>query len=110
MSLSVQLLHREDFESRTFRALAGAAAMGVVAGLAWRVRVPLEPGYFAVVAAAMAGARTAPRHALSLRIALALFPVLPFCFDAPGLAQVGLAGASASALVAWLGQGKDVTG
>ncbi len=110
MALSVQFLHREEFESRTLRALGGAACMGILGAVAQRLHFPLEPGYFAVVAAALAGAKVAPRHAIGLRLALVVLPAVPFFFDTPDPLPQSLAGATAAALVAWLGNGRDESG
>jgi len=113
MALSLQFLHREEFESRTLRALGGGAGMGVLGALALRVweplapvaRLSLEPGYFAVVAAALAGARAVPGYGLGLRAALTVLPAFPFFFGAPDPLPQSVAGCVAAALVAWLGHG-----
>ncbi|WP_164011085.1 DUF1090 domain-containing protein [Pyxidicoccus trucidator] len=110
MALSMQFLHREEFESRTLRALGGAACMGVLGAVAQRLNFPLEPGYFAVVAAALAGAKVAPQHAVALRLALVVLPAVPFFFDTVEPIPQSLAGATAAALVAWLGSGSDKPG
>ncbi|MFP2931675.1 hypothetical protein ACLESO_42130 [Pyxidicoccus sp. 3LG] len=110
MALSMQFLHREEFESRTLRALGGTACMGVLAAIAQKVHFPLEAGYFAVVAAALAGVKASPKHALGLRAALAVLPALPFFFDAPEPIPESLAGGIAAALVAWLGNGREEPG
>ncbi|MCP3136838.1 hypothetical protein [Pyxidicoccus xibeiensis] len=110
MALSLQFLHREEFESRTLRALGGAASVGILAAIAQKLHFPLEAGYFAVVAAALAGAKAPPRHAMGLRAALAVLPALPFFFDAPEPLPQSLAGGIAAALVAWLGNGREETG
>ncbi len=110
MALSVQLLHREEFESRPLRALGGAACMGILGAVAQRLHFPLEAGYFAVVAAALVGAKVAPRHAMGLRLALVTLPAVPFFFDTPEPLPQSLAGAIAAALVAWLGSGRDEPG
>lgn len=110
MALSLQFLHREEFESRTLRALGGAACMGVLGAITQRLHFPLEPGYFAVVAAALAGARPGPRHAVGLRAALLVVPSLPFFFDTPDPVPQSLAAALAAALVAWLGHGREEPG
>ncbi|WNZ62476.1 hypothetical protein QEG98_01085 [Myxococcus sp. MxC21-1] len=52
MALSVQYFHREEFETRTLRALGGAACMGLVAGAVPHLH--LTPEYLAIVAAAQA--------------------------------------------------------
>ncbi|MCP3099230.1 hypothetical protein LZ198_10145 [Myxococcus sp. K15C18031901] len=115
MALSLQFLHREEFESRTLRALMGGAGMGVLAALLGRVWDPLflaprahlslEPGYFAVVAAALVGARAVPGYNLGLRAALAVLPAFPFFFGAPEPLPQSVAACIAAALVAWLGHG-----
>jgi hypothetical protein len=110
MALSVQFLHREEFESRTLRALGGAAAMGVLAALALRLRITLDPGYFAVVAAALAGAKPALGYGVALRAALAVLPAFPFFFSAVDPVPQALAGAIAAGLVAWLGHGREGVG
>jgi hypothetical protein len=110
MALSVQFLHREEFESRTLRALGGAACMGILGAVAQRLYFPLEPGYFAVVAGALVGAKASARHAMGLRAALAVLPALPFFFDTPEPLPQSLAGGIAAALVAWLGNGREEAG
>ncbi|QSQ21225.1 hypothetical protein JY651_39505 [Pyxidicoccus parkwayensis] len=110
MALSVQFLHREEFESRTLRALGGAACMGILGAAAQRLHFPMDPGYFAVVAAALAGARALPRHAIALRIGIATLPVLPFLLGLDDPLPQSLAGAVAAALVAWLGNGRGEAG
>ncbi|WP_163993812.1 hypothetical protein [Pyxidicoccus caerfyrddinensis] len=110
MALSVQFLHREEFESRTLRALGGAACMGILGAAAQRLHFPLELGYFAVVAAAIAGAKATPRNAIGLRIGLAVLPTVPFLLDLPDPLPQSLAGAIAAALVAWLGNGRGESG
>ncbi|MBJ6760585.1 hypothetical protein JGU66_07400 [Myxococcaceae bacterium JPH2] len=110
MSLTLQVLHREEFESRTFRALAGAGAMGVLAAIALRVRVHVEPGFFAVAAAALAGARPSAGYALALRSALLVLPIVPLLLELPEPLPLGLAAAITSALVAWLGHGREGVG
>ncbi len=110
MALSVQFLHREEFESRTLRALGGAAAMGVLAALALRLRINPDPGYYAVVAAALAGAKPALGYGAALRAALVVLPAFPFFFAAPHPVPQALAGAIAAGLVAWLGHGREGAG
>jgi hypothetical protein len=110
MSLSLQLLHREDFESRTLRALLGGAAAGVLGALALRLRVPVDPGYLAVVGAALLGARPSPGARWGLRLALAAMPLVPHLFDGPTVVAQGLSGAAAAALVAWRGLERETPG
>jgi hypothetical protein len=110
MALSVQFLQREEFERRTLRALGGAACMGILGAAAQRLHFPLEPGYFAVAAAAIAGAKAMPRNAVGLRVALAALPAVPFFFGAADPLPQSLAGAIAAALVAWQGNGRDEPG
>ncbi|AGC41552.1 hypothetical protein MYSTI_00193 [Myxococcus stipitatus DSM 14675] len=118
MAFSMQFLHREEFESRTVRALGGGACMGIFAALALRlwepfqhvVHLSLEPGYFAVVAAALAAAKPTQGYALGLRAALMVLPVFPFFFAAPAPLPQSVAGAIAAALVAWLGHGREGAG
>lgn len=118
MALSLQFLHREEFESRTFRALGGGACMGIFAALALRVwepftpivRLTLEPGYFAVVAAALAAAKPLKGYGLGLRAALAVLPVFPFLFSAPHPLPQSVAACIAAALVTWLGNGRESAG
>jgi hypothetical protein len=106
MAFSLQLLHREDFEGRTLRALAGGAAVGVMAALAQRFGLPVDPG-FAVVAAALAGARPVTGYGAVLRTALVALTALPYFFDAVAPVPQAISGAIAAALVGWLGQGGD---
>lgn len=110
MALSLQFLHREEFESRTLRALAGAAGVGILAALALRLRITPDPGYFAVVAAALAGAKPALGTGVALRAALVALPIVPFLFSAPQPVPQALAGAIAAALVAWRGHGREGAG
>ncbi|MCK8501516.1 autophagy-related protein 17 [Myxococcus fulvus] len=118
MALSLQFLHREEFESRTLRALGGGACMGIFAALALRlwapfepvVRLTLEPGYFAVLGAALAAARTAKGGGWGLRAALTVLPVFPFLFSAPWPLAQSVAGCIAAALVTWLGHGREQPG
>ena len=81
MAFSLQLLHREDFEGRTLRAIAGGAAVGLIAALADRVGIRLDPAV-AIVAAALAAARPVTGYKGALLIALALLPIFPFFFKA----------------------------
>ncbi|WP_338872196.1 hypothetical protein [Myxococcus stipitatus] len=118
MAFSMQFLHREEFESRTVRAMGGGACMGIFATLALRlwepfqhvVHLALEPGYFAVVAAALAAAKPAKGYGLGLRAALTVLPVFPFFFAAPSPLPQSVAGCIAAALVAWLGHGREGAG
>ncbi len=109
MAFSLQLLHREDFEVRTLRALAGGAAAGVLAALAQRFHIPLDPG-FAVWAGAMVGAQPVAGYGAALRLALAALPALPYFFDATPPVPQSFSAAIAAALVTWLGQGGDRVG
>ncbi|WP_224368639.1 hypothetical protein [Hyalangium versicolor] len=106
MAFSLQLLHREDFERRTLRALAGGGAVGVLAALAQRFHIPLDPG-FAVVAAGLAGAQPVLGYTAALRLALAVLPALPYFFEATDPVPQAFSGAIAAALVAWAGQGNE---
>lgn len=108
MALSVQYFHREEFESRTLRALGGAACMGLVAGAIPDLH--LTPEYLAVVAAAQACVKPTGVHPLALRMALVVLPALPYFFRAPDPLPLSLAGALAAALVAWLGHGREQPG
>ncbi|WP_426756279.1 hypothetical protein [Myxococcus sp. Y35] len=110
MALSVQLFHREEFETRTLRALGGAAGMGLLAGAAQRLHMDLGPGYFAVAAAALACAKPTGVHPLALRLALAVLPALPHFFEAPDPVPQSIGAALAAALVAWLGHGREHPG
>ena len=110
MALTAQFLHREEFESRTLRALGGAAFVGVRGAVAQRLHFPLEPGYFAVVAAALAAAKPPLKYGILLRTALVLGPTLPFFFSTEEPLPQSLAGAIAAALVAWLGNGREEPG
>jgi hypothetical protein len=106
MAFSLQLVHREDFEGRTLRALAGGAAVGTLAALAQRIGLPVDPG-FAVVAAALAGARPVTGYSAALRAALVALPAFPYFFEAASPVPQAFSGAIAAALVAWLGQGGE---
>ncbi|MDY7226386.1 hypothetical protein [Hyalangium rubrum] len=106
MAFSLQLLHREDFEGRTLRALAGGAAVGVVAALGERFGIPINPG-FAVVAAALAGARPVLGYSAALRLSLAVLPTLPYFFDGTAPVPQAFSGAIAAGLVGWIGQGGE---
>jgi hypothetical protein len=106
MAFSLQLLHREDFEGRTLRALAGGAAVGIVAALADRLGVTVDPG-IAVIAAGLAAARPITGYGAAVRIGLALLPALPFFFDAPPYVAQAFCGAIAAALTCWMGPGGD---
>lgn len=109
MSLSLQLLNREDFETRTLRALLGGAGAGVLAAMAHTLHVPVQPAYFAVVGAAMAAVKP-PRGfwGLALRAGLVVLPMFPFFYARAPLSQ-GLAAAIAAGLVTWAGQGQEET-
>jgi len=109
MAFSLQLLHREDFEGRTLRALAGGGAVGILAALAQRFGVTLDPG-FAVVAAALAAARPMLGYSAALRLALAVLPALPYFFDAVSPVPQAFSGAIAAALVALAGQNGERLG
>ncbi|MBN1203960.1 MAG: hypothetical protein JXB05_03420 [Myxococcaceae bacterium] len=106
MAFSLQLLHREDFEGRTLRALAGGAAVGVLAALAQRFHISVDPG-FAVVAAGLAAARPPTGYSAMLRLALAVLPALPYFFDATAPVPQAFSGAIAAALVAFMGPGGE---
>ncbi|GHG89604.1 hypothetical protein [Comamonas sp. JC664] len=110
MALSLQFFHREEFESRTLRALGGAACVGLVAGAAQRLHVDLGPGYLAVAAAALACAKPTGVHPLTLRLALAVVPALPYFFEAPEPVPQSIGGALAAALVGWVGLGREHPG
>lgn len=110
MAFSLQLLHREDFEGRTLRALAGGGAVGILAALAQRFGLPpMDPG-FAVVAAALAAARPALGYSAALRLALAVLPALPYLFGAEPPVPHAFSGAIAAALVALAGQNGERLG
>jgi hypothetical protein len=107
MSLSLQLLNREDFETRTLRALLGGAVAGALAAVAHRLRIPVEPAYLAVVGASMAAVKPpAGFWGIALRLALAVLPAGPF-FYAPAQLSQGLCAALAAGLVTWAGQGHE---
>ncbi|RKH09630.1 hypothetical protein D7V97_15925 [Corallococcus sp. CA053C] len=111
MSLSIQLIRREDFESRCLYALVGAGAMALVAGVARQVlRVPVEPGYFALAAAAVTAVKPQPAYSALMRAAVVLLPALPYVFGLPYPLQHALAGAIAAGLLAWRGHGRDGVG
>ncbi|HEX8700795.1 MAG TPA: hypothetical protein VF815_18265 [Myxococcaceae bacterium] len=106
MAFSLQLLHREDFEGRTLRALAGGAAVGILAALAEKFGVTVDPG-FAVIAAGLAAARPVTGYSGAARLALALLPAVPFLFDAGPYVAQATCGAIAAALTCWMGPGGD---
>jgi hypothetical protein len=107
MSLSLQLLNREDFETRTLRALLGGAAAGVLAAVAHTLRIPVEPAYLAVLGASMAAVKPPPGFwGMALRLGLVVLPVFPFIYAPAPLSQ-GLAAALAAGLVTWAGQGEE---
>jgi hypothetical protein len=106
MAFSLQLLHREDFEGRTLRALAGGAAVGFLAALAQRFHVAVDPG-FAVVAAGLAAARPVLGYSAMLRLGLAVLPALPYFFEAADPVPQALSGAVAAALVSFMGPGGE---
>lgn len=111
MSLSIQLIRREDFESRCLYALVGAGAMALVAGVARQVlRVPVEPGYFALMAAAVAAVRPQAAYSFLVRAAVVLLPALPYVLGAPSPWRHAVAGAIAAGLLAWRGHGRDGVG
>lgn len=107
MSLSLQLLNREDFETRTLRALLGGAAAGVVAAVAHKLRMPVEPAYLALLGASMAAVKPPPgfREA-ALRLGLAVLPIFPLVSARAPLSQA-LAAGIAAGLVTWAGQGRE---
>ncbi|MDC0712120.1 hypothetical protein POL68_26880 [Stigmatella sp. ncwal1] len=109
MAPSLHLLHREDFERRTLRALVGGAAMGLLAALAERIHLPLHPG-FAVIAAALAGARPRPGTQGLLWVGVPLLSALPYLFQVDAPVPQALSGAIAAALVGWMGPGGDRLG
>lgn len=109
MAFSLQLLHREDFEGRTLRALAGGGAVGIFAALAQRFGLPVDPG-FAVVAAALASARPVLGYTAWLRLALCTLPALPYFFEAENPLPQAFSGAIAAALVGLAGQGSERIG
>jgi hypothetical protein len=106
MAFSLQLLHREDFEGRTLRALAGGAAVGMLAALAQRFGVTVDPGV-AVGVAALAAARPVTGYGGALRVALAVLPVFPFFFDSAQYVPQAFCGAIAAGLTCWMGPGSD---
>ncbi|XXF78363.1 hypothetical protein P2318_00985 [Myxococcaceae bacterium GXIMD 01537] len=110
MSLSLQLLHREEFESRTLRALLGGAGAAVLGTLAQRMGLPVDPAYAAVVGASLIGSRPRMPYTYVLRLALVVLPLFPYFFDAPTPVTQGFAGATAGALLAWLGRGHEEVG
>lgn len=109
MAPSLQLLHREDFETRTLRALVGGAAVGVLAALAERANLPLNPG-FAVVAAALAGARPKPGTQALMWVGMPLLAAVPYLFQADAPVPQALSGALVAAMVGWFGLGSERVG
>ncbi|GMT97583.1 hypothetical protein KH5H1_17020 [Corallococcus caeni] len=111
MSLSIQLIRREDFESRCLSALVGAGAMAMVAGVARQVlRVPVDPGYFALMAAAVTAVKPKAAENALVRAAMVLLPALPYVLGLPSSWQHAVAGALAAGLLAWRGNGRDSVG
>lgn len=111
MSLSIQLIRREDFESRCLYALVGAGAMAMVAGVARQVlRVPVEPGYFALMAAAITAVRPKAAENLLVRAGMVLLPALPYVLELASPWTHAVAGAIAAGLLAWRGNGRDSVG
>ncbi|EAU68161.1 hypothetical protein STIAU_2735 [Stigmatella aurantiaca DW4/3-1] len=109
MAPSLQLVHRDDFERRTLRALVGGAALGLLAGLAEGFDLTLNPG-LAVMAAALAGARPKPSTQTLLWVGVPLLAALPYLFRAGAPVPQALSGAIAAALVLWIGPGGERLG
>jgi hypothetical protein len=109
MAPSLRLLHRDGFERRTLRALVGGAAVGLLAALAERVRVPVEPG-LAVVVAALAGVQPKPGTRGLVWVSLPLLAAVPYLLQAEAPVPQALSGAIAAALVCWLGPGEERVG
>jgi hypothetical protein len=111
MQLSMQLIRREDFETRCLYALVGAGAMAMVAGVARQVlRIDVSPGYFMLMAAALTAVKPQPVHAYLLRGAMLLLSALPYATDLPPPFQHAMAGGIAAGLLAWRGNGRDRAG
>ncbi|MGE6762671.1 hypothetical protein ACQKGO_31965 [Corallococcus interemptor] len=111
MSLSIQLIRREDFESRCLSALVGAGAMAMVAGVARQVlHLSVDPGAFALMAAAVTAVKPKASENALMRVAMLLLPALPYVLDLPSSLQHAAAGAIAAGLLAWRGNGRDSVG
>jgi hypothetical protein len=111
MQLSMQLIRREDFETRCLYALVGAGALAIVAGVARQVlRVDVSPGYVVLMAAALTAVKPKPAHAYLLRGALLLLSALPYLLDLPQPLQHAAAGGLAAGLLAWQGNGRERAG
>ncbi|WP_147446752.1 hypothetical protein [Corallococcus sp. CA047B] len=112
MSLSIQLIRREDFETRCLYALVGAGAMALFAGMARQVmRLPVDPGYFALMGAALAAVKPLPAFNALVRTAVVLLPSIAFLFlGLPSPWNYALAGATAAGVLAWRGHGREGRG
>jgi hypothetical protein len=107
MAFSLQLIHREDFEKRTLRALLGGAAVGLITALGQRLGIHELNPIFIVVAAALAAAQPVTGYRTALRLALLVLPFLPIFFDGDDSVPQAFSGAIAAALVGWAGLGSD---
>lgn len=103
MPLWIQLQEREDFEVRTLRALGGGALAGLAMVAARRLGVHLEPAYFGVLGAALAGARVDWKRRLGLLVGLPLLLCVPLVLNLPSTLEKVCIGALAAAAVAGLG-------
>ncbi|WP_223640004.1 hypothetical protein [Corallococcus sp. EGB] len=111
MPLSIQFFRREDFESRCLSALVGAGAMAMVAGVARQVlRVSVEPGYFALMAAAVTAVKPKASENVLVRAAMVLLPGLPYLLGLTASWRDAVAGAIAAGFLAWRGNGRDSVG
>ncbi|QRK10701.1 hypothetical protein JQX13_11840 [Archangium violaceum] len=103
MPLSVQLREREDFEVRTLRALGGGALAGLLAAVAARVHLHVDPGFFAVAGAALAGARVDWKVRLGMLVGLPVLLNIPDVLNVPTPWAEACMGAMAAGLVGALG-------
>ena len=70
MPLSVQLQEREDFETRTLFALAGAAALSSVAALTTHLYLPVNAAWLALLGAGIASTRGGWKTRLAMGVGL----------------------------------------
>ncbi|MCY1036763.1 hypothetical protein OV207_35330 [Corallococcus sp. BB11-1] len=111
MSLSIQFIRREDFETRCLSAFVGAGAMALVAGLASQVlRMRVDVSALALVAAAFAAVKPLPTFNALVRTAVVFLPAIPYVLGLPSPWDHAAAGALAATVLAWRGHGRDGLG
>ncbi|RKG83986.1 hypothetical protein [Corallococcus terminator] len=111
MSLSIQLIRREDFETRCLYALVGAGATALAAGVFQQVtRQSVDAGYFALMAAALAAVKPLPAFNALVRTAVVLLPSIPYFLGLPSSWEYAASGAIAAAVLAWRGHGREGMG